>query len=109
MSAYDSGGSLLASTTSPDPTYGEANSQSLDARPWQWSFSDIGDIAKIVFTADNGNYPLAFNNFNPVSSEGFTGSVPEPSSLLAVGGVFATVMLRRRRPAGRNELTKQPA
>jgi hypothetical protein len=94
VSAYDSGGTLLASTTSPSPTYSESNTSSLDAKPWQWSFSDVGNIAKITFTADNGDYPLAFNNFNPVSAVGYI--APEPSSLLAFGGIFSLAMLRRR-------------
>jgi len=95
VKAYNSAGTELASTTSPSPTYGEDDSRSLDARPWQWSFSNVGNIAKIVFTADNGNYPLAFNNFNPVSAIGYY--TPEPSSLLAFGGIFSLALLRCRR------------
>lgn len=84
-----------------------ADADAYDAKPWAWSFEGIGNIAKIVFTrtattdaagttldTNNAQFPLAFNNFNPVSSVGFF--TPEPSSLLAFGGIFSLAVLRRR-------------
>lgn len=85
-----------------------ADADSYDAKPWAWSFDGIGDIKKIVFTrtattdaagttldTTNAQFPLAFNNFNPVSAIGYF--TPEPSSLLAFGGIVSLAMLRRRR------------
>lgn len=81
---------------------------SYDAKPWAWSFDGIGNIAKIVFTrtattdaagnnldTNNTQFPLAFNNFNPVSAIGYI--TPEPSSILALGGLFSLTFLHRRR------------
>lgn len=87
------------------------DSNSLDGLPWQWSFSGLsGSITKIEFdrfgdgSGTDGYkdfFPLAFNNFNPVSSVGYTGAVPEPSTLavFAVGsfGVVAGGIRRRRK------------
>ena len=76
----------------------------LDAKPWAWSFSGTASsITQIKFTRATGTvsgstlksyFPLAFNNFNPVSSIGFV--TPEPSSLFAFGGIFSLAILRRR-------------
>ena len=76
----------------------------LDAKPWAWSFSGTASsITQIKFTRATGTvsgsslkdyFPLAFNNFNPISAVGFV--TPEPSSLLAFGGIFSLAMLRRR-------------
>lgn len=84
-----------------------ADSSSLDGLPWQWSFSGLsGSITKIEFarfgdgTGTDGYksfFPLAFNNFNPVSSVGFTTATPEPSSVLAFCGIVSLAVLRRRR------------
>ena len=97
-------GSTQRSPLGVDPT----DADSYDAKPWAWSFDGIGNIAKIVFTRtattdaagnnlDNTNYqfPLAFNNFNPVSAIGYI--TPEPSSILAFGGLFSLTFLHRRR------------
>ena len=100
-------GSTQRSPLGIDP----ANSDSYDAKPWAWSFNGIGNIAKIVFTRSVTTYaagnnpagasqqfPLAFNNFNPVSATGFV--TPEPSSLavFAVGGLgIVAGGIRRRR------------
>ena len=87
--------------TENSPTGTSTNSSSLDAKPWQWSFSGLsGSITQIKFTRFSGGsykeyFPLAFNNFNPVSSIGYF--TPEPSSLLAFGGIFSIAVLRRRR------------
>ena len=108
------------STTTPTSTIDSptgleyTDSNSLDAKPWQWSFSGLdGSIEKIVFTRFGDAYnnddtpstvisdgykayfPLAFNNFNPTSAIGYF--TPEPSSLLAFGGIFSLAVLRRRR------------
>jgi len=90
------------------------DSNSLDGLPWQWSFSGLsGSITKIEFARfgddydgdNNGQvvddgyksfFPLAFNNFNPSSSVGFTTATPEPSSLLVFGGIVLLAVLRRR-------------
>ena len=110
LSATTQIGSTQQSPLGIDPT--DANSY--DAKPWAWSFDGIGNIAKIVFTRSAttdaaGNnpagastqFPLAFNNFNPVSSVGFTSAVPEPSTLavFAVGsvGIAAGGITRRRK------------
>ena len=82
----------------------ETNASSLDAKPWQFSFGSADgftDIDQIEITRFTGTgyksfFPLAFNNFNPVSAVGFTGAVPEPSSLLAFGGIFSLATLLRR-------------
>jgi hypothetical protein len=97
-------GSTQRSPLGVDPT----DADSYDAKPWAWSFDGIGNIAKIVFTrtattdaagnnldSNNTQFPLAFNNFNPVSAIGYV--TPEPSSLLAFGGIFSLAMLHRRR------------
>ena len=97
-------GTTQRSPLGVDPT----DADSYDAKPWAWSFEGIGNIAKIVFTRtattdsagttlDTGNtqFPLAFNNFNPTSAIGYF--TPEPSSLLAFGGIFSLAVLRRRR------------
>ena len=94
--AYDSGGGVIGTTASPTGL-AETDANSLNAKPWAWSFSGLSSpIAKIVFTKSDASatWPLAFNNFNPVSAIGFV--TPEPSSLLAFGGVFSLAMLRRR-------------
>ena len=98
---------------SDSPTGDSGDSTSLDAKPWQWSFSGLsGSITQIKFTrfgdaydGTNGGavvddnykayFPLAFNNFNPISAVGYV--TPEPSSLLAFGGIFSLAVLRRRR------------
>ena len=83
----------------------ESDSNGLDGKPWQFAFgsadgfTDIDQI-KITRFEDSGSvykdyFPLAFNNFNPVSSIGYF--TPEPSSLLAFGGVFSLAVLHRRR------------
>jgi len=102
---------VTATTTSTTSTVNSptgvplTESNSLDGLPWQWSFSGLsGSITKIEFTrfGDGSGtdgykdfFPLAFNNFNPVSAIGFV--TPEPSSLLAFGGIFSLAILRRRR------------
>ena len=109
---------VTATTTSTtsitdSPTGTSTDSSSLDAKPWQWSFSGLsGSITQIEFTRfgdayDGTNdgqvvddnykayFPLAFNNFNPVSAIGYL--TPEPSSLLAFGGIFSLAVLRRKR------------
>lgn len=89
----------------------ESDSNGLDAKPWQFAFgsadgfTDIDQI-KITRFEDSGSvykpyFPLAFNNFNPVSSIGYF--TPEPSSLLAFGGVFSLAVLHRRRRSGASE------
>lgn len=89
------------SATENSPTGTSNDSSSLDAKPWQWSFSGLsGSITQIKFTRFSGGsykdyFPLAFNNFNPVSATGYL--TPEPSSLLAFGGIFSIAVLRRRR------------
>ena len=98
VTAYNSSDVSIGTASSPT-ALAEADSNSLDARPWAWSFSGLASpISKIVFTKTDASaaWPLAFNNFNPVSASGFTGAVPEPSSLLAVGGIFSLALLRRR-------------
>ena len=98
VKAYDSGDLVIGTATSPTGL-DETDANSLNAKPWAWSFSGLSSpIAKIVFTKTDpsATWPLAFNNFNPVSASGFTGAVPEPSSLLAVGGIFSLATLRRR-------------
>ena len=85
----------------------ETNASSLDAKPWQFSFGSADgftDIDQIKITRFTGTgytsfFPLAFNNFNPVSAVGFV--TPEPSSLLAFGGIFSLALLRRRHLRGR--------
>jgi hypothetical protein len=100
--------SVTATTTTTTSTVDSplglvrTDSDSLDGLPWQWSFSGLdGSITKIEFSRfeDTGSvykdyFPLAFNNFNPVSAVGYI--APEPSSLLAFGGIFSLAMLRRR-------------
>ena len=109
--------SVTATTTTTTSTIDSptgleyTDSNSLDAKPWQWSFSGLdGSIEKIVFTRFGnglGNdgyktyFPLAFNNFNPTSAIGYF--TPEPSSLLAFGGIFSLAVLRRRRRSGASE------
>ena len=96
VKAYDSGGDVIGTAASPTGL-AETDANSLNASPWAWSFSGLSDpIAKIVFTktSPSATWPLAFNNFNPVSAVGFV--TPEPSSLLAFGGIFSLAMLRRR-------------
>ena len=96
VKAYDSGGDVIGTAASPTGL-AETDANSLNASPWAWSFSGLSDpIAKIVFTKTDPTktWPLAFNNFNPVSAVGFV--TPEPSSLLAFGGIFSLAMLRRR-------------
>ena len=89
----------------------ESDSNGLDAKPWQFAFgsadgfTDIDQI-KITRFEDSGSvykdyFPLAFNNFNPVSSIGYF--TPEPSSLLAFGGILSLAVLRRRRRSGASE------
>ena len=81
----------------------ESDSNTLDAKPWQFAFGSsdgFTDIDQIKITRFSGAgykdyFPLAFNNFNPVSAIGYV--TPEPSSLLAFGGIFSLAMLRRRR------------
>ena len=105
-----------STSTTDSPTGESGDSSSLDGKPWQWSFSGLsGSITQIKFTrfgdayeyGDENNpgsednykayFPLAFNNFNPISATGFV--TPEPSSLLAFGGIFSLAVLRRRRRA----------
>jgi hypothetical protein len=96
VTAYDSSDVSIGTASSPT-ALAESNANSLDARPWEWSFSGLASpISKIVFTKTDASatWPLAFNNFNPVSSVGYV--APEPSSLLAFGGIFSLAMLRRR-------------
>jgi len=76
---------------------------SLDALPWQFEFSTsdgFTDIDQIKITRFSGTgyksyFPLAFNNFNPVSATGYV--TPEPSSLLAFCGISSLAALRLRR------------
>jgi hypothetical protein len=91
----------------------ETNASSLDGKPWQFAFgssdgfTDIDQIEITRFGDGSGTdgyksfFPLAFNNFNPVSSVGFTSAVPEPSTLavFAVGsvGIVAGGIRRRRK------------
>lgn len=84
--------------SNPADALNESNANSFDALPWAWAFSGLSSpITKIVFTRTGhaSQYPLAFNNFNPVSA--ISQLVPEPSSLLAFGGIFSLAVLRRRR------------
>ncbi|MCH1496752.1 MAG: PEP-CTERM sorting domain-containing protein, partial [Rubripirellula sp.] len=93
----------LADSSTTTETSPLGNNFDLDAKPWAWSFSGTSSsITQIKFTRASGNdyktfFPLAFNNFNPVSAIGYI--TPEPSSLLSFGGIFslAVVRLRRRR------------
>ena len=91
----------LASNPDLTDTSPLGNNMDLDAKPWAWSFSNTGSsITQIKFTRKSGTnyktfFPLAFNNFNPISAIGYV--TPEPSSLLAFGGIFSLTVLRRRR------------
>ena len=101
----------LADSSTKSSTSPLGNTLDLDAKPWAWSFSGTSSsITQIEFTRKSGTvsgttyksfFPLAFNNFNPVSSVGYTGAVPEPSTLavVAVGsvGVVAGGIRRRRK------------
>lgn len=84
--------------SNPADALAESNANSFDALPWAWSFSGLSSpITKIVFTRTGASsqYPLAFNNFNPVSAVSIL--TPEPSSILAFFGLFGAVGLRRRK------------
>ena len=95
----------LASHPDEGVTSPLGNNSDLDAKPWAWSFSNTdSSITQIKFTRKSGTvngttfknfFPLAFNNFNPTSAIGYF--TPEPSSLLAFGGIFSLAVLRRRR------------
>ena len=84
--------------SNPADSLAESNANSFDALPWAWAFSGLSSpITKIVFTRTGhaSQYPLAFNNFNPVSSVSIL--TPEPSSILAFFGLFGVAGLRRRK------------
>jgi len=95
----------LASHPDESATSPLGDNMDLDGKPWAWSFSNTdSSITQIKFTRKSGTsgsttyknfFPLAFNNFNPISAIGFV--TPEPSSLLAFGGIFSLAVLRRRR------------
>ncbi|MCH1439639.1 MAG: PEP-CTERM sorting domain-containing protein [Rubripirellula sp.] len=116
VTAYDSSYSELAYNLY-DISEGDA---ALDSAPWQWAFNNVGTISYIYVSkleafgsevagqyanfdgnpatgADTSdiNFRMAFNNFNATSAAFFV--TPEPSSLLAFGGIFSLAMLRRRR------------
>lgn len=102
--AFDSYGNQLASKTSPLGIVA-SDPNSLDSKPWTFTFDSVIDgysasIAKLVFNRTGGDagvsYPLAFNNFNPLSAHGFS-AVPEPTATWAVGVAFACLGLYRRR------------
>ena len=116
VTAYDSSHIELAYNLY-DISEGDAG---LDSAPWQWSFSNVGTIKYIYVSklepfgtvvagqyanfdgnsatyADTSqiNFRMAFNNFNATSAAFF--GTPEPSSLLAFGGILSLAILRRRR------------
>ncbi len=96
VSAYDDLGNLLATEVSPRGLY-ETNPDTLDAKPWAWTFSGLSDIDKIVFSRSTESgakdyFPLGFNNFNPTSAA----IVPEPSTALLVGLGMIGLATRRR-------------
>jgi hypothetical protein len=98
VTAYDVLGAVLETQISPQGKF-EHNPETLDAKPWAWTFSGLSDIDKIVFTRDTNAgskpyFPLGFNNFNPTSNAVF---VPEPSSslLLTLGLCLWARVLRR--------------
>lgn len=106
VTAYNGSADLGVSVSDTAGTYNsnpadalpESNSGSFDALPWAWAFSGLSSpITKIVFTRTGAaaQYPLAFNNFNPVSSVSIL--TPEPSSILAFVSLFGVVGLRRRK------------
>ena len=116
VTAYDSLYNELAYNLY-DISEGDA---ALDSAPWQWAFSNVGTISYIYiskleafgsvvagqyanFDGDSStgtdtsgiNFRMAFNNFNATSAAFF--GTPEPSSLLAFGGILSIAILRRRR------------
>ncbi|BDS07156.1 hypothetical protein NT6N_21960 [Oceaniferula spumae] len=90
--AYDGLGNVIASQISP-AGLGESAGNTLDGRPWTFSFDGLSQGVAYVGIQQTGGPPrgFAFDNFNATSG------VPEPStSILAFMGIGCLLMRRNR-------------
>ena len=114
--AFDVYGNELATKTSP-LGIAASDPNSLDSKPWVFTFDSAVDgysasIYKLVFNRTGGDpgvsYPLAFNNFNPVSSLGYS-AVPEPATTWALAAALACTSICRRRFRMQNRELQTPS